>query len=345
MSYVIRFIQIFAEPIQRLLSGDYELLDIWTLVFRFGMLICTFTFVFCLLKYCKDYRIFEGLAAKLKGDVQAYDRIKRSQIRTKIEANNDAFTKQDKKSNLIDKLYLMVAHTGIAESIPGFSEMGLLIVMGVLAFIIFVVMTCLRSFVIGLLMAAAFLVVSWYILDLIAYNRKIKMEKQLLQFTNACASASLQYSNIIDIFGAVYDQFSSPLREGLEACYVEAKSTNDKLAALKHLKERYDSTQFSFIIDNLELCSSVTGDYHATAKDVSETIAIYSASHEKKRVLLRNAKVNIVTMFVIALGILYALSMFVGGIQGIMFNSTVGNILTIALVLLFFYGLNIKAEK
>ena len=345
MKYLKQFIDIFAEPIKKLVSGQWEILDIWTLVFRIGMLIGVFCFVVFVIKYLRDYRIFEGLYARLKGDIQAYDRVKRSQMRTHMEANANSFIKKNEKESAMDKLYLMIAHTGITEAIPGFSEMGLVIMLVVIALFIFTALSITKSVVTGLLTTAVFLIIMWYILDLIAYSRKIRMEKQLLQFINTCSSASLQYSNIIDIFGAVYDQFSSPLKEGLEACYVEAKSTNDKSLALKHLKDRYDSTQFSFIIDNLEMCSSATGDYHTTAKDVSETVSIYSASHEKKRMILRNAKVNIVVMFVIMLGILYLLYMFLGSITHVMFDTLIGNIITLAMILILFYGLNIKTEK
>lgn len=346
MTYIKQFVNIFVEPVKKLASGQWEMLDIWTIIFRIGMLAGVFGVVYFTIKYLRDYRIFEGLYAKLKGDIQAYDRVKRSQMRTNMEANADSFIKKkDEKESILDRLYMMIAHTGITEIVPGFSEIGFAILLIFIAILLFVILSVIKSVITGFLTMLAFLIITWYVLDLIAYSRKIRMEKQLLQFINTCSSASLQFSNIIDIFGAVYDQFSSPLREGLEACYVEAKTTNDKALALKHLKNRYDSSQFSFIIDNLEMCSSVTGDYHATAKDVSETVSIYSASHEKKRMILRNAKVNIIVMFVMMIGILYLLSMFLGSITHVMFDTVVGNIITLAMVLILFYGLNIKTEK
>ena len=319
------------------IPAEFNALGIVTLVFRILTLISCAALILFFGKYLIQYRVFEGVWAKLTGNMHEYDRIKRQQLKKDIAARENSFSKEKTKMSFIGKIYALITASGIIETVPGFSESAFLATLAALTLVIFTVVSFFRNAIIGLVFAAVFLLITWYTLDLIAYNRKMKLEKQLLQFTNACASASLQYSNIIDIFGAIYDQFESPLREGLEACYVEAKSDNDKEAAIKHLQEKYNSSQFNFVIDNLQLCSSVTGDYYS--------VSIYSQSHEKKRTLLRNAKVNISLMFVVALGILYSLSIFVGGIWNILFNTTVGNIVGLGLVVVFFYGMNLKTEK
>lgn len=324
---------------------EYNILGIVTLVFRILTLISCTALVIFLGRYMVQYRVLGGLWAKLTGNMHEYDRIKRQQLKKDIAARENSFSKEKTKMSLIGKIYALITASGIIETIPGFSESAFLATLIAITLIIIAVIAFFRNIAIGLVFAGVFLIIVWYTLDLIAYNRKMKLEKQLLQFTNACASASLQYSNIIDIFGAIYDQFESPLREGLESCYVEAKSDNDKEAAIRHMQEKYNSSQFNFVIDNLQLCSSVTGDYYTTSRDISETISIYSQSHEKKRTLLRNAKVNISLMFIVALGILYSLSIFVGGIWNILFNTTIGNIVGLGLVLVFFYGMNLKTEK
>lgn len=325
-------------------NGTWDALSICTLIFRLLLLMSCCFFVVSVLYYLKKYRIFKAIWVKFTGNAREYDRIRRTQMRAELEERSNSFSKKE-KSSFITKLYTVISKTGIIEKVPGFSEFGFLISVCIATVILFGFMTYKKGLTVGIVSAVGFTLVVWYTLSLIAYNRKINLEKQLLQFTNACASASLQYSNIIDIFGAIYEQFSAPLKEGLEACYVEAKQTNNKELAIEHLKERYDSVQFSFVIDNLELCSSMTGDYYSVSQDITEPLSIYNTSHEKKRVLLRNAKINITAMFVIAFGILYALSMFLGNLTETLFNTTIGNISLIGLILLYFYGLNMKAEK
>ena len=112
----------------------------------------------------------------------------------------------------------------------------------------------------------------------------------------------------------------------------------------KHLKERYDSTQFSFIIDNFTMCSQATGDYYAVARDIAIPVSIYSEAFTKRQAKLKNAKAMILLMFGVSLGILWSLDAFVGGIIPVMLNTVIGNIVGVGMILVLFYGLNMKAE-
>lgn len=332
--------------IQNIVRPDvWNVASISRLVIWILLLITSGFFIFNLVKYFYEYRIFASLIAKISGNLHEYDRIKRQQLKKDLEKEKNTFTREKQHIKPMQKIYELITATGITEKIPGFSESFFLVGIILITCSIFGIISYFRSINIGILFAGAFLLIVWYILDLIAYNRRMALEKQLLQFTNACATASIEYSNIIDIFGAIYDQFSAPLREGLESCYVEAKTINDRECAISHLQKRYNSPQFNFILDNLQLCSAVTGDYHAVARDIAETISIYSQSHEKKRILLRNAKINILMMFVASIGIFYSLSLFLDGLWDVLLKTTFGNVIGLALILILFYGMNLKTEK
>lgn len=330
---------------QSFYSQGWNTLTIVSLVFTVLILISCGVFSFFFVKYFVDYKIFQTLFAKISGNARAYDSMRRKQMRVEIESQKDVFVRKRKSKNPIIKFYNNIALSGITEKVPGFSEVGFAVVIFTFMLLILVVTSVKISLIAGLATAFVFAIIVFYSLSLLAYNRRINLEKQLLQFTNACASASMQYTNIIDIFGIIYEQFNSPLKEALERCYIEAKQTSNKELALKHLEDKFDSTQFNFVIDNMELCSAITGDYYSTARDVSNTIAIYSTSYEKKRALLRNAKANIIAMFAISMVILYLLSLFLGGIVDVIYSTTIGNLLALALILVFFYGLNMKTDK
>lgn len=308
------------------------------------LLISAGLFVFFIFKYIKDYQIVKYLWSIITDNMASYDKVQRAQMQQQAEEMEFITMKKEDEKNLLDKFYDVLAATGIADVVPGFSETGFLIIMGSAGLIILVVLSYLRDTLVGIAGLGFFLVVVWYLLTLVAYNRKVQLESQLLQFINACASASAQYSNLIDIFGAIYPQFKGALRKGLEACYVEAKQTNDKEAAIKHLTRKFKSEQFTFLVDNLELCSSITGDYHSVAKDLSSIIAIYMGSFKKKQAALKSAKMNVTLMFGMSLVILYCLGLFLGDISDTLLHTTVGNLGLMGMVLVYFYGLNMKAE-
>ena len=319
-----------------------------TFILKCALFLCVGTFSGCMISYIKNYHIIELVITKIKGDVLEYDRIRRQQMKKDITEDRSFLktsNEKETKESFISKIYRRLEMTGITEKIPGFSELMFAILILIFAIIIFGALTIFSSIYTGIAGAAVFLIGTWYILGIIAYNRRMHVESQLLQFTNSCASASRQYSNIIDIIGSIYDQFTGSFRESLEACYVEAKTTNDSDTAFKHLTNKYDSAQFSMIIDNLIMCSSSTGDYYSTAIDLTKIITVYSSSHERKTVTLRNSKVNIVVMFVISAFIIYALSVFFDGAINMLIHTPLGNIILIAFVAVFVFGMSIKTEK
>ena len=301
-------------------------------------------FVFFVMKYLKDYQIAQYLWSIITDNMSAYDKIQRAQMQQQAEDMEFITLKKEDEKNIVDKFYDVLAGTGIADVIPGFSETGFIIIMVSVGLIILVVLSYLRDAIIGVAGLLFFFVVVWYLMSLAAYNRKVRLESQLLQFINACASASAQYSNLIDIFGAIYPQFKGALKKGLEACYVEAKQTNDRELAIKHLTRKFRSEQFTFLVDNLELCSSITGDYHSVAKDLSNIIAIYMGSFKKKQAALKSAKMNVTLMFGMSFVILYCLGLFLGDISETLLHTTIGNLGLMGMFLVYFYGLNMKAE-
>ena len=299
-------------------------------------------------KYLRDFNVLGLLRSKLHGDAVTYDRIRRQQMKKQILEGRGFSAKKDpstRKASFMNSLYRRLELTGISDKFPGFSEVYFAVASVVAIAAVFAAMSAAFSLVVGAVAAGVFAFIEWYALGIIVYSRRMGVEDQLLQFTNSCASASRQYASIVDIIGAVYDQFDGPFREALEACYVEAKTTNDDVAAFRHLEDRFDSVQLSMVLDNLVMCSTSTGDYYTVATDLTKIVAVYSSSHDRKAVTLRNAKVNITVMFGISIAILFMLGKFFDSGMDIILQSTMGIIILIILLGILIYGLSLKAEK
>lgn len=305
---------------------------------------CIF-FGFSIGKYLKDYKVFPLLYAKILGQVTEVDRIRRMQMRETFQKNSDILAKESeqKEPTIIEKFYRKISMTGISSLLPGFSEASSLIVMCFTGLLCFVLVSFLRNITVGIAVTVAYFCILLYLLNILAYKRKIQVEVQLLDFVNTVATASRQYSNLIDIFGATYESFNGALSKALEECYVEAHVLNNNDIAIQHLKDKFDSIQFAFILDNLLLCSKETGDYFSVSTDLSKTVSIYIYSHEKKQAILKNAKITLTIMAILTVGIIYILGMFLGGVD-LLIVTTGGTIVLIAMILLYFYGLNMKVD-
>jgi Flp pilus assembly protein TadB len=339
----------FIQNMLSLLTFSFDEIGILTAVFRLLIFLAVFGFSWNLIRYFREYKIFSALFLRIKGNTAAYDKIRREQMQKYMAERGDAFLltlgKTEKNIPLINKVYETFYRTGLAEKFPGMSESGLLIILGCAIGVIFLIFLFKRGLLAALVICGGLLLVAWYLISMLAYNRRLKVEDQLLQFINACASASSQYSSVIDIFGAVYYQFSEPLSSALEQCYVEAKTNVPKETAIRHLTDKFDSAQFSFVVDNLMLCSEISGDYYGVALDISDTVGVYAESHKRKVAALRSAKVNISVMAVMLVIILYALSFFVSNLWGLLLGTSIGNIAIAILIMIYFFAMNMRAEK
>lgn len=295
-------------------------------------------------KWLRDYKIFQFIFAKIMRKSLALDKIRRVQMQTAFKKKSDIMANSNEKPTLLQKLYRAIQMSGVVEAIPGFSENSFLVFLSIANLMLFSVVSFQKSILVGLVLTVIFNFAIYYLLEILSYRRAVSVEDQMIDFVNLIASTSRQYSNIIDIFGVIYEEFSNPFQKALEECYVEAKQNNHTEVALEHLKDKFDSNQFEFVIDNLSLCSKENGQYFSVAMDISKISGIYYASYQKKKSILRQSKMNLSLMFFLAIGILFMMSNFIGGGMIAMITSTSGIILSSLMVALYLYAMNMKAR-
>lgn len=335
----------FKDFIQHLTSLDFSKpLSIATLVFVFVIFVVSLVIGASIAKWLKDYKIFQYIFANVAGKAEELDKIRRTQMKEAFKNSSDIMSNSDKEPTFIEKVYKYIQMSGIIEKVPGFSETAFLVIMVVVNIVAFIAMTLKASMIVGITIVVVINFIVYYLLSIAIYRRAVAVENQMIDFVNLIASTSRQYSNIIDIFGVIYEKFKNPLRTALELCYVEAKQTNNTELALEHLKDKFDSNQFEFIIDNLLLCSKENGQYFSVALDLSKMSNVYFSSYQKKMAILRQAKINLTVMFLLSIGIIYMMSSFIGGGLVAMVTSTSGIVICSFMIMLYLYAMNMKAR-
>lgn len=335
----------FKDFIQHLTSLDFSKpLSIATLVFVFVIFVVSLVIGASIAKWLKDYKIFQYIFANVAGKAEELDKIRRNQMKEAFKNSSDIMSNSDKEPTFIEKVYKYIQMSGIIEKVPGFSETAFLVIMVVVNIVAFIAMTLKASMIVGITIVVVINFMVYYLLSIAIYRRAVAVENQMIDFVNLIASTSRQYSNIIDIFGVIYEKFKNPLRTALELCYVEAKQTNNTELALEHLKDKFDSNQFEFIIDNLLLCSKENGQYFSVALDLSKMSNVYFSSYQKKMAILRQAKINLTVMFLLSIGIIYMMSSFIGGGLVAMVTSTSGIVICSFMIMLYLYAMNMKAR-
>lgn len=315
-----------------------------TIGFNVLIFIGIIMFAIALSGYMSKMQVLKGLWLKHLGKAKEYSKVKEKQIKKKLR--EDVFNPRKEKLNLLDRAYIFIAQTGIAQRFPTISVSDILIIMVVVYVLIGIIAVLLTRIPMVGVIAFAMTVITTVLVG----NAKIrgntrKIDNQMTLFINTCYSVSDILPNIIDIFGHVYPQMESPLNKYLEECYLEAKQEHNNTLALRHLKEKSDSFIFRLVIDAFEETSNMNEDYRNTIDFLRPIAKRHDRIVNNQNALIRNMRVRLGIMFIMGFGILYFASEFTT--QGLVtiFSSAIGYALLAAALLVIIIGLTMHPKQ
>lgn len=317
-------------------------LEYWKIALQVLMLITSGVAVFSLTSYLRKYKIIQSFFLKIGKQTQAYNLLRREQLKKKLEDRVDF---EAPKFSALEKVYFTIQQLGLLEKLPGFSEMHVILIY----LVIIVALSCIvaaKTIIYGGLVFFVLAISTTRVICKAKIAQKTaKINEQLSLFVNACEGASSVHSDIIDIIGAIYDRMRPPLNTYLEECYLEAKITNNKQLAVQHLKNKTSSVQFRSIIDNLQICSEATGDYQKTIDDIRDPIRINQSFEKKRQAAVKNARVNILFMTIAGLAIVGIATLFLENAKAALFETRIGLSLLCVALLIMLRGLTIRARR
>jgi tight adherence protein B len=300
-------------------------------------------FVYHLIRWLLKDQVFQIMGAKISGNMERAADLRRKAMQQKIR--DDRSGAKAVKMTSTDKLYHFIGETGILDVFPGANEVSVLfgvilivLLIGLIAAILF------KSWIDGLIVAIVVVITIIQVSKTVVGHRKTKIDSELLPFINSCLSGSTGQSDIISIFQEIYPSMDEPIRSMLETCVAEANATNDKRKAIEHLRDKSPSDEFYSVINNLYICSETSGEYTKTIRTLSKTLVIYNNTLEKKKAILRNARMNGLLLAGLGGAALVACNGFYDGFLVILIHNPIGIALIAAMFLVAIFVLTISAD-
>lgn len=300
-------------------------------------------FVYHLVKWLAKDQVFAILGAKIAGNMEKVSSLRRKALAQKLQEDRAGVA--DIKFSSWDKLFRFIGQTGILDKIPGANEASVLA--GVILLLLGIglaVSVLAKSILLGLIVVAVVLIAIVQVSRTIIGHRKMKIDSELLPFINSCMSSAAGQADIISIFQDIYPSMDEPLRSMLETCVAEANATNNKQMAIRHLSERSASDQFYATINNLYLCSETSGEYGKTIRALSKTLIVYNNTLEKKKAILRNARVNGAMLAGMGIVAIVSCNGFYAGFLNIILHNTISLAIMAAMVVIAILALTISAD-
>lgn len=234
-----------------------EIRDIVTVILEILIACSLGFFSFSLVAWLRRMQIFKTWLAKKRGDIEEVEKLRQRQYQMRLQ--NDIFAPETEEK-WIDKMYRFIAKTGITSHVM-LSVTDIMYLYLIFIVLFFAVTALLANLVVGVIFTVAVILVSYILCNTYSDYQRRRIEAQMYDFINMCATASNISPNIVDIFGHIYEKVEAPLNGYLEECYNEAKQTHNNIVALEHLRQKSDSFMFQIIIDSFSTASAMNESY------------------------------------------------------------------------------------
>ena len=319
-----------------------DTLTIITLIFDIliGITLCIFSFN--LLGWVYRQHPITKMIAKYKGDTEKAEELRQQALKMKLE--EDIFSTK-KKERLTDKIYIFFAETNIKRFFPLLSISDIMNISILLLAIVFVFISFFLTILEGFVSVVLIIFLVKVIGDYEIYRNRMKIESQMYDFINTCATASCVAPNIVDVFGNIYDKIEAPLSGYLQDCYVEAKQTHDNSLALRHLREKSDSFMFQTCIDAFSTASEMNEGYQAVLRFLRPIVGSNDELVTDMKASIRNTKTTLVIMFCIAGLIFLAVSFGVNGARETLLYTPQGRIIFALLGAIIILGITMHPKE
>lgn len=163
---------------------------------------------------------------------------------------------------------------------------------------------------------------------ILSHNNYKVVDKHLISFLNQLANFSAVGAvEVTEVFAQVARYMPYPLRDVLEECYAEARTSGNSAEALAACAGKLEHPKFKEIIRNLESCMRYTADYKVVVDGLRHNILDARRSSQERKSMAASAVTHMLIVTVMA-GIVMFISANALGmpILDVMFESVAGRV-------------------
>lgn len=287
--------------------------------------IMLFISVFIFINKFIKYKIIENISKKIIDKTELeYEKRKLAKEELRIIEGNY------KETKFINKLDLLLDISGAKKKFKFLNaEIYIIInlILGCLGFIIGTVF--LHYWLIGLVVAFFITMIMYGILLFLKEKNNKKIDEEMITLLNLLGNFSSADDDIVQIIGKTYKYLENPLREYLMDFYDEVSVTGNTINAFRKLELKIQNEKLSSFIRNIEICSRHEANYREIIDDARRSIQDYLRAKQKRKAIIQNGKIEIITCIVINIATLFIFKSITPNILSILKNNLIGNLILV----------------
>lgn len=139
-----------------------------------------------------------------------------------------------------------------------------------------------------------------------------KVEKNLMEMLDFLGNYSMTAGEVTGVLYQISRFMEEPLKTVLLTCYYEASTSGDTGKALVSMAEKIEHPKFKELVRNMDISVRYSADFSALVSGSRRSMREYLRATEERRVLYREAIINMVLLLVMSVTVLLAVGKLTG---------------------------------
>lgn len=248
---------------------------------------------------------------------------------TNILAERTGIDERGILKRYLDKPRQLFLYSGLARIIPWLTFEVFLLTSIISSCIVYMMAWFLLKDLFYTLSITAIWVVLLVGVQLVMSHNNYKIvDKHLISFLNQLANfSSVGSVEVTEVFVQVARYMPYPLRDVLEECYAEARTSGDSAEALAACVAKLEHPKFKEIIRNLESCMRYTADYKVVVDGLRHNILDERRSSQERKSMASSVVMHMLIVTAMSLVVMFISAVGLGmPITEVMFQSGVGRV-------------------
>lgn len=139
-----------------------------------------------------------------------------------------------------------------------------------------------------------------------------KVEKNLMEMLDFLGNYSMTAGEVTGVLYQISRYMEEPLKTVLLTCYYEASTSGDTGKALVSMAEKIEHPKFKELVRNMDISVRYSADFSALVSGSRRSMREYLRAAEERRVLFREAVINMVLLLAMSVTVLLAVGKLTG---------------------------------
>lgn len=250
--------------------------------------------------YFHKNRLIQRAAAMTK------DRLEKESI-SNILAERIGVDEDDFLRRCMKKPRQLFLYSGLSRLVPRLTFEVFLLTAVISSFVVYwVSQFLLHDAFYGLYITAGWIVIIIGTQLVLAHNNYKTTDNHLVSFLNQLANFSAVGSvEVTEVFAQVARYMPYPLRDVLEECYAEARTSGNSAEALAACADKLEHPKFKEIIRNLESCMRYTADYKVVVNGLRRNILDDRRSSQERKSMAASAVTHMIIVTIMCLVVMF----------------------------------------